>query len=239
MSEAPHHSPSQSQQPDHDAALFPVLAPEQIAQIAPYGTEVHLETGEIAFEEGQPEDSFFVIREGRLKVTRTVEGSEVVLVIHNPGQFTGALSLLTGEKSIATGSALGSTHLQRFSVDNFRRMLVECPEIASKILSCMAARRPVADTMILEREKLASLGKMAAGLAHELNNPASAAQRASGDLRRTLIELQKQTAILVCLVPTTTWETLESLITDTGARPRSSSIRIASVAACTACLVAE
>ncbi|MBC8104202.1 MAG: cyclic nucleotide-binding domain-containing protein [Cytophagales bacterium] len=207
-----------TQQPQTEATLFPLLTPEQIAEIAPYGEEIRLGPNEILFREGDPEDAFFVVREGKIKITRIVEGGEIVLAIHEPGEFTGALSLLTGGKSIASASAIGPAWLQRISADQFRRLLVECPEIASVILSSMAARRPSADTMLQEREKLAALGKMAAGLAHELNNPASAAQRASADLRHTLAELQKQTALLVCLIPTASWQKLDTLFAEAAER---------------------
>ena len=171
--------------------LFPVLSPEEIACLMPHGTVLSLTQGETLFSEGDPENEFFVILKGELKVTRNVAGEEVLLTQHHAGQFTGALSLFSGGRSIATGLAAGSLSALRISLDGFQDIMAACPIIASKIIGVMAQRKPEADALVQQREKMAALGKLSAGLAHELNNPAAAARRAAARLNGLLETLQR------------------------------------------------
>ena len=171
--------------------LFPTLSPEEVACLVPYGTRLTLEPGAALFREGDAENDFYVVLEGELKVSRRAGGGEIVLVQHGPGQFSGALSLFSGERSIATGHAVGKLSVLRVTLDGFQKVMAACPEIATKIIGTMAQRRPEADALVQQREKMAALGKLSAGLAHELNNPAAAVRRAAARLREALEAVQK------------------------------------------------
>ena len=200
MSDPVATAPDEIPAPNEDA-LFPRLAPDQIVSLAPYGEARTLAPNEKLFTEGEDESEFYLVLDGRLKVTKRVAGDEVLITVHEPGEFTGALALLTGEKSTATGYAVGATRVRRIDADTFRRMLVECPEVAGVVLSSMALRRPHEDVLIMQRENLAALGKLSAGLAHELSNPAAAAGRAVSSLRECLTTLQERTAEIACRLP--------------------------------------
>ena len=176
--------------------LFPKLSDADIQCLLPYGEEIALGAGETLFTEGQAEDDFHVILEGELKVTRKIAGTDVLLAVHHPGQYTGALSMFTGEPSIATARATEPTRILRVKVAGFRTLMTACPEIAGDILAVMAQRRPEVDAMAQQREKMAALGKLSAGLAHELNNPASATKRAASRLRESLLCLQRSSFTL-------------------------------------------
>ncbi len=171
--------------------LFPRLSEEAVRCLLPLGREVTLGQGEALFTEGEPEHEFYVILEGGLKVTRRIAGEDALLVVHGPGQYSGALSMFSGEPSIATGRATAATRVLRLRAGDFKDIIVACPSIAGDMLAVMAHRRPEADALGQQREKMAALGKLSAGLAHELNNPAAAARRAAARLREALVTVQR------------------------------------------------
>ncbi len=185
-----------------DEILFPTLSDEQLDCLRPFSREIHSEPGDTLFAEGTPADKFFVVLDGELKVTRNVNGGEVVLAVHHPGQFTGEISLLSGGDCIATGRAIKPTRLLEMTAPDLRKVLIACPWMSEIIITAMANRRPEADMLAQQREKLAALGMMAAGLAHELNNPAAAAQRAAEQLRENY-EKQHALALALCETPLT------------------------------------
>ncbi|HEX5324143.1 MAG TPA: ATP-binding protein, partial [Capsulimonadaceae bacterium] len=193
--------PNPTHHPDaraaRDASLFPTLTGAELACLANYGPAVELADGDFAFKEGDQEDDFCVILEGELKVTKTMAGEQMLLARHRPGQFTGALTMFTGGSSIATAQAVGRTRIARIDNNAFLRLIAECPDVARIILGAMARRRPEVEAFGRQREKLAALGKLSAGLAHELNNPASAAGRAASQLQEA-ISHQQGLAIELC-----------------------------------------
>jgi signal transduction histidine kinase len=175
-----------------DTRLFPKLSDYQIECAKEVGEEIELADGEVIFREGKGAADFFVVLEGRIKVTRNGGGNQdVVLTVHGPGDFTGTTDLLTGEAATATGFALGPSRVVRVRAEQFRDLLMACPEMRALLVPALTERRTAEYALEVQQQKLAALGKLSAGLAHELNNPASAARRSAQGLTRLLSDIEE------------------------------------------------
>ncbi|MEU8693814.1 ATP-binding protein [Streptomyces sp. NPDC048665] len=177
--------------------LFAGLTDDQVDWLASVTEERQLDDGEVLFEDGDSASHFHVLLDGELAVTKVVDGREELLTRHTtrprPGEghegkppaahrFTGELPLLTGGDYVATAVAVGPTTVLSCPKQAFFDMLVRCPSVAGVLLPVLAWRITSSEVQARNRVTLAALGTLAAGLAHELNNPAAAVARAAEDL---------------------------------------------------------
>ncbi|HXI84287.1 MAG TPA: ATP-binding protein [Verrucomicrobiae bacterium] len=169
--------------------LFSDLSAEQTSCFEP-GEIIEFEVGKVLATEGEPLNSFYVLLEGELRVSRNYDNQAILMGVTKPGMFLGEISLLLDSPNLATVRTLKPSRLFRLGKNDFWRMLSVCPSVASQIFRTMATRVKNVEGYSMQREKLASLGTMAAGLAHELNNPATAARRSSANLREVVDNLQ-------------------------------------------------
>ncbi|MBW4630967.1 MAG: cyclic nucleotide-binding domain-containing protein [Iphinoe sp. HA4291-MV1] len=177
------HDPNQT-------TLFPKLPDDALEEMKQFGTEIQLNTGDVLFSEGDSNYNFFVVLEGEIEITKQVGVETKVLIIHRRGDFMGELSILTGSGAIANAHAIARSRVLQIDVETFRHILIECSPLAEVILSAMAGRTKEVEAQLRQQEKMAALGKMSAGLAHELNNPGAAARRAASQLRENFQNLQ-------------------------------------------------
>jgi len=177
----------------HDAlrrALpFDTLTDEQITALGDVGEELFLRDGDTLLEEGQPASGLYVLLEGALTVTKLIGGRDVFLSNQYPGAFVGEISLLTGQPHLATIKAIADSHLVRYPPTLVKDELDAAPLLRG-LMSTMAQRLRSTEAMVQQHEKLSALGKLAAGLAHEMNNPASASVRAAKQLPETVATVQ-------------------------------------------------
>jgi signal transduction histidine kinase len=166
------------------------LTPEQLEALLPYGRELQVRPGEYLFDERSVVDSFYVLLEGEVEISRLDGEEEIPIGTHRAGEFTGGLAVLTGRTSIHRARAGAPSRILEVDSETFRRVAVELPEVADVFISGLARRMRYTQRAYRQHEKLAALGKLSAGLAHELNNPAAAARRASEDLRLAILEAQ-------------------------------------------------
>jgi signal transduction histidine kinase len=178
-------------------ALFAGLSGDQIDWLAAHGEVVRLARGERAFEMGERAHHLFVVLEGVLQLEAPHEGALVPVAVHRAGSATGMLPYSRMTTYAGRGVAVEPCRLARFSATDFPDLLQRIPELGSRLVSTMADRVREATRLAQQREKMAALGKVAAGLAHELNNPATAIGRAGEALRTRLAQLAEVEAALV------------------------------------------
>ncbi len=166
------------------------LTEEQIEALTRYGTKLRLQAGDYLFDERSVVDSFYVLLEGEIRISRLDGAEETPIATHHTGDFTGGLAVLTGKRSIHRARAAVPSSVLEVDSDSFRSVAVERPDLADILISVLAQRMRHTQRAFRQQEKMAALGKLSAGLAHELNNPAAAAQRAANDLREAALEAQ-------------------------------------------------
>jgi len=164
--------------------LFSGLTDAQLECIEP-GEVIDVPPGTVLVADGDRYPFFFIVLEGEVRIVRDYDKQTILMAVLKSGSFTGELTLLLDIPWISTVRVAKCARLFRLSQDDFWRMLSMCRSVARDIFQSAAGKMRNLEGYSQQREKLASLGTMAAGLAHELNNPASAARRAAAHLQET------------------------------------------------------
>ena len=152
--------------------------------------EWRLPAGEMLVEEGKRAEYFFVLLEGEMSVWKKHAEQDVVVARNRPGAFFGEVPLLLGTPYMLSGRAECDCRLIVFPEEAFWKLLRLCPAISGEIFRAMATRLRNIEGSARQQEKLEALGTMSAGLAHELNNPSSAAQRIAVHLGEVIQTIQ-------------------------------------------------
>ncbi len=160
-------------------ALFGGLDDEQLARLIEMGEIIDLAPGEVLIREGDVASALFVILEGELDVSKLSGTTDIPLARVGPGALQGEMAALEGGRRLATVRAVSEAEALRVPVDAMRQLLNAGPDVALSVIRTAVGRLRSMESTLREREKLAGLGTLAAGLAHELNNPAAAASRSA------------------------------------------------------------
>lgn len=165
--------------------VFADLPDDQIAWFLSQSQEVHLKAGDAYVRQGDPADAMFVVLDGQLEV-RGEFGGEAFVISTKPGDVGGVLPFSRMKQFSITGRAVTDSRLLRFPAALFPDLVQKMPELTQRLVGLMSDRIRETTRIEQQRDRLAALGKLSAGLAHELNNPASAAKRATSQLRDIL-----------------------------------------------------
>jgi signal transduction histidine kinase len=168
------------------------LGDEELARLAGAGRERRLAPGEFLFHQGERAGAFHVVLDGQLETTREVAGEEVLMMSHGSGGYLGAMALLTDTPYRGTTCAVAETLVFELDGEELRRLAFTHPSLLREFLPAIESVSGAIKGVERDREKLLAVGKLAAGLAHELNNPAAAAARGVATLRE--YERQRQAA---------------------------------------------
>jgi signal transduction histidine kinase len=176
-------------------AAFADLPEEQIAWFLSCAEEVCIQAGETFIQQGAPADWMFVFLEGFFQ-WRGEFGGDTVSLPAQAGEISGVFPFSRMKRFTVTGRALTIGRLLRFPAALLPELVQKMPELTTRLVAMMSDRIREGTRIEQQRDRLVGLGKLAAGLAHELNNPASAAQRATAGMHQNLTKLRDANAEL-------------------------------------------
>src|ERR1700675_2403876 len=168
---------------------FADLPDDQIAWFISQSEEMSFKAGDTYFRQGDPADAMFVVLEGQLQARGEI-GGETLVITMKPGDVTGVLPFSRMKQFTVGVRAVTDARVLRFPASLFPELVQKMPELTQRLVGLMSDRIRETTRMEQQRDRLASLGKLSAGLAHELNNPASAAKRATSQLRGILKKIR-------------------------------------------------
>ncbi len=170
--------------------VLPLLAgldDSQLAELAAAGDQVTFAAGEELFRGGQPAEFWWLLLDGALELVRRVGHEDTVLgTMGTPGQWAGGFRAWDPNGVyMATGRAASSGRLLRVPADSLGLMAQSWFPFGVHLIKGLVQTVRTIESTARQREALVALGTMAAGLAHEINNPASASTRAVDSLQGT------------------------------------------------------
>src|SRR5262249_31718547 len=148
-----------------------------------------LKPNEVYARQGDPATAMYVLLEGQMELRGDVAGETLFIPISAPS-VGGALPFSRMKSMTVTMRAVTDAHALTFPANLFDDLVPKMRELTRRLVGVMSARIREMTRFEQQRDRLAALGKLSAGLAHELNNPASAARRASSHLRELLHKIK-------------------------------------------------
>jgi signal transduction histidine kinase len=163
--------------------LFEGLSNQELQQLVDDATPVSLRAGETLLKQGDPGNTAYVVLKGGFEIQKQSGASLIKIDVRNPGEIIGEMALLSNSPRSATVVAIEDSEALCISQEVFEKLLSTSPSAALAVLHWIMARLSQNESLLHQQEKMAAIGTMSAGLAHELNNPAAAAQRSAALLR--------------------------------------------------------
>jgi signal transduction histidine kinase/predicted CoA-binding protein len=166
--------------------LFKGMPDADLQRICEFADLVRLAPGERLFSEGEPGDAAYVIKSGEVEVVKVSSGREVLLAVRKQGDVIGEVALLEEAPRMATVRSARGAEVLAIPRDGFKRLLASSISAVQSLYFTMVERLRGTEIMLRQSEKMAQLGTLSAGVAHELNNPAAAVKRGADQLSQEL-----------------------------------------------------
>src|SRR5512133_1704062 len=173
--------------------LFQGLSDHELQQLMDMAEPLSLRAGEVLIKQGDVGDSAYVVIRGEFEIQKQSGQSLIKIDVRNAGDVVGEMALLSSSPRNATVSAKTDVETLRIPKEAFEKLLSSSTSASLAVLHWVMERLTQNESLLHEQEKMAALGTMSAGLAHELNNPAAAAQRSAAELNKTLAKWQSLT----------------------------------------------
>ena len=173
--------------------LFEGLSDEELQRLMDMAEPVFLRAGDALMRQGEAGDVAYVVIKGEFEIQKRSGQSVIKIDVRNPGDVVGEMALLSRAPRNATVIAKTDAETLCIPRQAFESLLSSSSTAAMAVLRWVMARLSQNESLLHQQEKMAALGTLSAGLAHELNNPAAAAQRNAAELGKTLGKLQSLT----------------------------------------------
>jgi signal transduction histidine kinase len=171
-------------------AVFSDLSQEDLLWFVSKCQELRVAPGDIVMREGDKAEFMIVMLEGEIRARAEHGPADGPVFTMSGGEVSGMLPFSRLKVVSVTGRAVVPSHYLAFHVSHFEEMFHRLPELVRRLVGLLADRVRSVTRQEQQHEKLAALGKLSAGLAHELNNPSAAARRSAAALRDCLARLR-------------------------------------------------
>ncbi|MEL6580054.1 MAG: ATP-binding protein [Cyanobacteria bacterium J06621_12] len=175
--------------------LFQKLEASRLEWICDRAIQFELQQGKTLVREGDLHKGFFILTSGKIGITRFSEGVEMPIGQHDAPSFFGEIQIMTDDPVPVTLRALSYCQIHEISPEDFLELVHGCRDFERMVFRTIQKRVMGLQSFIQNREKMAALGTLAAGLAHELNNPATAVVRSLKDISPAMLELQRMNLV--------------------------------------------
>ncbi len=169
--------------------LFAKLEEDDLCRLEERSEVIRLAAGEELFAEGQPGQRAFVIHTGEIEIVKQTGDREVLLAVRKAGEVIGEMALLQDAPRSATARARTDAELIAIPKAEIDALMESSIGAVQAFFRVLLDRWQQTQALLTQNERMAQLGTLTAGLAHELNNPAAAVNRAAGQLRASVAEL--------------------------------------------------
>lgn len=177
--------------------LFAELSEEHLERLAKHTEPLHLDPDEYLIREGDAAQDLYVVVAGELEITKRSGKADVYLNRVGPGSIQGEIAGLERGQRMASVRAVGQVDVLRIPYAALGDLLASGPEAVLALVRTITGRLRGMEEAVRQREKLAGLGTLAAGLAHELNNPAAAIRRSAGSLAEAIRQRNEAASAIV------------------------------------------
>lgn len=165
---------------------FAVVPYDQLAWIAARGTTHQYADGARVFTKGDVIEGFQIVLRGQIEIKLQRGGNQISLGVYEVGEIMGKLPYSRMKAAAAQGLAVGETEVFTLHEKFFPEMITQCHQLTEVLVHNMTDRARDFVKLQQQNDKMMALGKLSAGLAHELNNPAAAVIRSAQELKRHL-----------------------------------------------------